>query len=112
MTSTSPLTANINHNTGFGNTGQIQPDVTDTDTLSLLLDGDASARIWLQDDIGQWIQLAQTNDTDASNLNYSSGGGFFTHRMGDANDDGNVDIQDFNTLGSELRQSNHRMEQC
>ncbi len=43
--------------------------------------------------------LAQTNDTDASNLNYSSGGGFFTHRMGDAShDDGNVDIQDFNTL--------------
>jgi hypothetical protein len=98
FTSSIPLSGvSLTHNTAFW-TGQIQPDATDSYTLSLMLDGDASARLWLQDDIGQWIQLAQTNDTDSSNLDYASGGGYFTHRLGDANDDALVDIQDFNTL--------------
>ena len=78
--------------------------------MTLTLDGDASARLWIQDDTGSWHLITQTNDTDTTKTNYTNSN-YFVHRIGDANDDAQVDTTDFTTMAQNFNQSSQSFSQ-
>jgi hypothetical protein len=84
-------------------TGQIQPQYGEKYTLYLDIDGDASAKLYIQDDVGTWHLITQTNDTDPTKTNYNLSN-YFTHRIADANDDAQVNTLDFNMLAANFNQ--------
>jgi hypothetical protein len=84
-------------------TGEIQPQYGEKYTLYLNIDGDASAKLYIQDDIGVWHLITKTNDTDPTKTSYTLSN-YFTHRIADANDDAQVNTLDFNMLASHFNQ--------
>jgi hypothetical protein len=71
-------------------TGQIQPQYQEKYTFYLKIDQDATAKLELQDDTGEWHTL----------INFMP-----NHRMGDANDDAVVDSGDFSVIAQNYNQS-------